>query len=454
MEDIEPSCGVLDFVSDGTVQRRFVVDCGAVSVREDGTERVVTADLSPLRDGRKVDAVLLTHAHMDHMGGLAALAPHLSRQARILMTRPTMRSVRHIIETELRGRTSWANRPYSQASAHETLRRLDAIERPGVISVLGTDILVWPSGHIGGACSFTFRLGGKTVLYSGDRCDSDQTPVLGPTPMPYNWTPDIIAGSDCTYGASDEEPPNWDSELSRLVNLCRERVTASRTVMVYGFSLHRAGIVAAVLDRAGIAAEYPVYLDGAAAVARAKMMTEPEHLWCDRDRLVRFDDVRIIQDRRDRTDAMRAPGGKIVIATSGMGGPGSGVPWRPTVFPDEGATVIFTGYVADDSDGAKVLKAFAEQQPGKPARLTLAETDHMGKPHEVKYALACDVQRVRLGGHNGPKGTLQWFRDMNAGVNVVSHGCVPALTRVAETLASEGMTVVRADQQPVVEIEL
>ncbi len=457
-DDLEVSCAILDVMQGTDIEVRLVVDCGASAEHDGDVERIVGPDLTPLRDGRPVDAVLVTHAHHDHMGCLPALVPFLAADAKFFMTRPTAMAVRHTYRMELdtKSRRPAQIKPYSPAHVREVERRIAEIASVGEHPVApGQTALVWPAGHISGACSYTLPIGGRLVHFSGDRCDHDQPGVLGASSLPDAWRPQIVAGSDCTYGGAVGGQPDWRSEMDRAADLCRQALADDRRVLFYTFSLHRGGALAHELQRLGLADDYLVYLDGSAA-AFAKMFATGRHAWCNRDRPFIIDRVNLIEDRRYRERVRDQAGGYVIIAPPGMGGPGGiGTWWRRELLPDADAVVAFTGYVASGTDGEKILKADAERKAsGGVPRLTFRETDIRGRYVDVNLPLRCQVEHFRLGGHNDRAGSIRWFRDLRPEIAVLSHGSPASLASVEAELKGSIGRLIRADLEPVVEIDL
>jgi len=455
--DIEPSCGVLEELTGGVIENRFVIDCGTGLRRTGGQTVTVTPDLSKFQDGRPIDAVLLTHAHYDHMGSLPALVPFLSRHAGIYMTKATAAALRLLWRAELDStRQIGGPKPYTKAQLREAMRRIKEIGRSGSHHLQpGLDVWVQPAGHISGACSYTIRIGRHLVHYSGDRCDHDQPGVLGGLPPPDSWRPNVVAGSDCTYGLDAVQSSDWRAEMDRAVETCRQALLQDRRVLLYAFALHRSGVIAHELQRQGVTDIGPVCIDGSAGPC-ADLFTHKGNFWCDRDRPFVIDEVGLISDHRERRAVRDSPGGLVIIAPPGMGGPGgTGTWWRRDILPDPDAVVAFTGYVAADTDGAIVLRADAERRrTGQVQRVVFEETDRHGQVRSVSLPLRCQVEQFRLGGHNDHQRTIQWFRDVAPEVAVLSHGSVAALAQVEAELSGSGLRLVRADIHPEVELDV
>lgn len=455
--DIEPSCGVLEILDGATVETRIVVDCGAGIRHVAGKESLRIPDLALFQDGRPIDSVWLTHAHHDHMGCLPALIPYLAPDACVYMTRPTAAAMRRMYRTELDAKTPvGAPKPYTQAQVRETLQRIREIGSVGRHELLpGLPVWVHPAGHISGACSYTALIGQSRVHYSGDRCDHDQPGVLGCPGLPDDWRPDIVAGSDCTYGHDQALKADWRSEMDRTAEVCREALERGERVLLYTFALHRAGAIAHELQRLGIADIGPVFIDGSAG-DYARLFADSRYHWCDRDRPFVIDRIGLITDRRDRESIRLSPGGYVIIAPPGMGGPGGiGSWWRREFLPDPDAVVAFTGYVAPGTDGEIVLRAAEERaRTGQVQRAVFHEKDRRGQKQRVSLAVKCRIEHFRLGGHNDRQRTIQWFRDMAPKTAVLSHGCLGSLSSVEAELSGSIGRLIRADLEPTVEIDL
>lgn len=458
-DDIEPSCGVMDVFDGASIKYRIVTDCGLIPQNGlNADSSWIGPDFSLFEDGKKIDAVRVTHVHGDHVGLLPALAPHLSESARIYLTCPSSAMLGLIMAdgirvADLRG----GKKPYSYFQLIETSRRLRIIERPGEIEILpGVTDFVHPEGHINGACSFTTRLGGQNIHYSGDRCSHDQPGVRGASLLPEEWRPHIIAGSDCTYGADhDSDRRTWNDEMDRGFDICAEALRRGKPVLIFAFGIHRGGALAHELTRRGIGELGDIYLDGAcrefSRIANCAKRAERDF-----SQPLEINSVRKIDGHFDRVRVVESGKPFVVITTPGMGGPGGpGTWWRRYILPTDGATVIFSGYVVPGTDGEKMLRAGEKRaKHGGSISLNFTVQNNFGDLEEERITLRANIAQVRVGSHNPRGQTLDWFSDYKPGVAVLSHGSRTALASLEQELHGNIPKLIRADADRAVEIEI
>lgn len=462
---IAPSCAVLDVAGS-----RIVVDCGIIpdhaSVRSEG-RGWFAPDLSKLDDGKLVDLVCVTHAHADHCGFLPALEPYLAPDASVLLTRPTAALLKGVLKDGLKVYPEQKKvLPFTYDQMKAVLKRRWWVHQPGHEEVLpGIECLVHPEGHIPGSCSFTFRVGGRNVHFSGDRCSHDQPGVLGALPLPAGWEPHVIAGSDCTYGADpDSDCRTWRGEMDRGLEIVAKAVKEGRRVLICAFATHRGGAIAEELCRSGIAGKASVWMDGACG-GRAEFMSEVCE-WSGRERPFVIDErVRPVEpddpshpELSDRRRILEDGGPFVIVASPGMGGPGGAASWwRQRLIEDPEALIVFSGYVAPDTDGFAIAEAAAHRErTGETRSLAFRDMDveRWERPKEIIQEVRCRVARIRIGSHDSRGKIIDWFGRHRPEVAVLTHGNEEAFASLARDLDPGIERVVRSDQEPTVELDL
>jgi metallo-beta-lactamase family protein len=203
--------------------RRLLVDCGLFQ----GTRTLETLNREPFAfDPARIDAVLLTHAHLDHSGLLPRLVAEGFRGS-IWCTAPTAELLQEMLpdaariqeqETDRRNRRADRAgedpfRPlYTAADAEQTVAQTETVPLGRWIEpARGVRARFWNAGHILGSASIELEAGGVRLLFSGD---------LGPGHKSFHPDPDGPAGVDhlfceSTYG--DRERPATTIEQRRAL---------------------------------------------------------------------------------------------------------------------------------------------------------------------------------------------------------------------------------------------
>ena len=96
LNTIAPTCILADLTTpSGEIRWRFVTDCGLMPA---GDGQTLLPNFNALKDGKKIDAVFITHLHTDHVGALPRLLPYLATQARIFLSDPTWAMLEHVLD--------------------------------------------------------------------------------------------------------------------------------------------------------------------------------------------------------------------------------------------------------------------------------------------------------------------------------------------------------------------
>lgn len=253
-----------------TGQGRILVDCGLFQ----GRKHLRVQNWAPFPvPAESIDAVVVTHAHLDHCGYIPRLC-RLGFAGRVFCTEGTERLASivlpdsgHLQEEEAR----YANRKgYSKHDPAEPLyTRADALESLGLFETVpfdrpttvlpGLDVTWRRAGHILGASSLRIHLGsnGLVVVFSGDLGTSHHPLLLPPKPI----GPADVVVTESTYG--DAEHSSFDPEAQ--IASAMDHVTRHNGVLVIpAFAVDRTEVVLFHLDRliaSGRVPDVPVFVD-------------------------------------------------------------------------------------------------------------------------------------------------------------------------------------------------
>jgi len=361
---------------------RVLVDCGLFQGLKDLRLRNWAA--LPI-DAARIDAVVLTHAHLDHCGYLPRLVAQ-GFKGRIFCTPGTrelctlvLPDSAHIQEEDARtaNRHGYSKHTpalplYTSLDAARTLTRLQPVgyNRP-VPVVPGVDVEFVNAGHLLGSAYARLHLGDKTILFGGD-LGRYGCPVL-PDPSPVEKADVLLVES--TYG-DRVHGPNEDAKLAAIIG---DTVARGGKLIVPSFAIGRTEEVIywiKRLEEQGRIPVLPVYIDSPMAAGALQFYRErvdeldPDlnHGNDGQKQVSVFATKRMtVVETVDQSKAvMHSPASSIVIAASGMATGGRVLHHLLAGLPDSRNTVMFVGFQGAGTrgrllvDGAKQIKLLGQ----------------------------------------------------------------------------------------------
>ncbi|MEI5585494.1 MULTISPECIES: MBL fold metallo-hydrolase [unclassified Agromyces] len=340
---------------------RVLVDCGLFQGFKVLRER--NRRPFPVAPG-SIDAVVLTHAHLDHSGYLPALVrdgfagPILATPGTIELSRVLLADSAHLMAEEARhaARRGWSRhrdpRPiYTSADVKATLPRFRELafgERRTAAD--GVDVRLSPAGHILGAAQAHLEAGGRALHFTGD-LGRRRDPLMRP---PADVEACDVLVTESTYGDrrhADEDPAE---RLGEVVSRVTRR---GGVVLIPAFAVGRTETVllhlARLADR-GELPDVPIYLNSPMAVDVASIYERyPEEHRLGGDELTRMYRLATRISTVDDSKLLNLRGGPmIVISASGMLTGGRILHHLRAYGPDAGNAIVLTGFQAGGTRGA------------------------------------------------------------------------------------------------------
>ncbi len=343
---------------------RVLVDCGLFQGYKQLRLRNWAA---PPVAPESIDAVLLTHAHLDHSGYLPVLVRDGLR-APVYCTSGTADLCSVLLpdsgrlqelDAEYANRRGFSrHRParplYTEVDADKALRRLRTVKF-GAELPLGSKVRACfrSAGHIVGAAAVQVLYGGGSIVFSGD-LGRPHDALMRP-PAPRQASEYLVVES--TYGNRKHDPQAPEDALAAVIE---RTVARGGVVVIPAFAVGRTQLLLLLLDRlkcAGRLPDIPVVLDSPMAIAATEIYQRhgAEHQLNDRE-CKRFSEVvRYVRSAED-SKALDQPGGPmILISASGMATGGRVVHHLKAFAPDPRNTILFAGFQAGGTRGAAML---------------------------------------------------------------------------------------------------
>ncbi len=361
--------------------QRILFDCGLFQ----GLKELRQRNWSPLPvPPETIDAVVLTHAHIDHTGWLPRLVaqgfkgPVYCTEGTADLCRLVLPDSAHLQEEDAKfanQRGFSKHHPalplYTEADAAEALSRLRPTKfKQKILVAKGIEAEFINAGHLLGSAyvlvTRTDRSGGR-ILFGGD-LGRYSRPIL-PDPSP-GVDADVLL-VESTYGDRAHAPEDNGEQLARIIN---ETMARRGKVIVPAFAIGRVEEMLYWLFRLedeGRLPRLPIYVDSPMAIKGIQYYAarhdelDPE-IAAMRRNLPRFTSV---DSARDSMALVENDTPAVIIASSGMASGGRVVHHLFAGLPDARNTVLFVGFQAAGTrgrqlvDGAQHVKMFGQHVP-------------------------------------------------------------------------------------------
>ncbi|MXR52834.1 beta-CASP ribonuclease aCPSF1 [Halovenus sp. WSH3] len=353
-----------------TPETRVLIDCGDKPGAEDEVPYLQVPEA--LGSGASsLDAVVLTHAHLDH----SALIPLLFKygyDGPIYTTEPTrdlmgLLTLDYLDVAAKEGRTP----PYDSEMVREAIKHTIPLEY-GDVTDISPDIklTLHNAGHILGSAVAHFHIGDGlyNVAFSGD-IHYDDTRLFNGAVNDFPRVETLVMES--TYGGRNDYQTDQKDSERKLKHTIKNTLDRGGKVLIPAFAVGRSQEIMLVLEEAmreGEIPEVPVHLDGMIWEATAIHTTYPEYLRDElRERIFHEDSNPFLSDQFNHIDGgeeerqdVADEGPSIIISTSGMLEGGPIMSWLEHLGTDPDSTLTFVGYQAQGTLGRRIQNGWDE----------------------------------------------------------------------------------------------
>ncbi|MBD3228419.1 MAG: MBL fold metallo-hydrolase [Candidatus Lokiarchaeota archaeon] len=324
---------------------------------------------------RDLNVVFLTHAHLDHSGGVPYLFSGI-KTPNLVMTPPTRILSKILFRDMLK--LSGYYLPFGQNEVRTALNRAIMVKysKNKWKKMNGVKYLTIDAGHIPGSASFIVEVNGKRIMYTGD-INHISTRLLDGMKNKFPKIDYVIMES--TYGATDH--PERETVEKELVEYINNIIDQEGTVLVPAFGVGRSQEVMCLCTYYNI--RYPIFIDGMARKVSRALMRYVNYL---RDTSLYKKAIRITnfisrgkKKIMERRNAVSMP--SVIIAPSGM--------------LKGGTAIFYADNLKDSVKNAIYLVSF--QLPGSLGRQVLESK--LWKDGNTK--IKAEVKHFPLSSHSG-----------------------------------------------------
>ncbi|MBN1432190.1 MAG: beta-CASP ribonuclease aCPSF1 [Methanomicrobiaceae archaeon] len=355
-----------------TPESKILIDCGEKPGSSDGFPYLYVPEIYPLNT---LDAVVLTHAHLDH----CALVPLLYRygfEGPVYST-PATRDLAVMLQLDyLEVVTNEAGQaPYTSKEVQEYLKR-SIVLNYGSVTDIAPDIKLTyhNAGHILGSAIAHFHVGDGlyNIAFTGD-FNYGKTRLFGPATSQFPRLESIFVES--TYGGSNDLQPSKKDAEEKLYEAVNTTINRGGKVIIPAFAVGRSQEVMLTLEegmRLGKIPKVKVYLDGMIKEATAIHTTYPEYLNPELRKQIFQEGMNpflaecfVQVDSSSIRENVIGGDPSIIITTSGMLNGGPVMEYLNGLAGDEKNMLIFVGYQADGTMGRRIQKGWKEIPQGR-----------------------------------------------------------------------------------------
>lgn len=359
--EIGRSCFLLQ-----TPRSNVLVDCGMNADTSDPSRNYPYLNAMGISLD-EIDALILSHAHMDHMGFIPYLYAY-GYNGPLYCTPPTrdlmvllQQDGVNILNSE-NGKAPYGERDIKKELAHVITREY------GEVTDVTDDIrfTFHNAGHMLGSAMVHLHIGegGHNLVYSAD-IRYGRTRVCDPATTNFPRCETLIL--EATYGGRNDIKPRQEEYESRLIDLVRKTIANKGKVLIPVISSGRAQEIQLVLEEHLKEPNFPVYLDGMSRESSAIHTVYPEYLRHNVQRRILQNDspfdnpmFKTVVNKDQRKSIVESDEPSVILAPSGMLTGGPSVEFLKMLAGDPRNALIFVGYQSAMSFGRKIQQGERE----------------------------------------------------------------------------------------------
>jgi len=351
-----------------TPNSKVLIDCGVNAATNEPSKAYPYLNMLGFSLD-KLDAVVISHGHLDHMGFVPYLYAY-GYEGPVYCTPPT-RDIMVLLQQDyvnLAKRSLSMEPPYTKKNIQKELRNTITVNYEEVVDITPEiKMTLYNAGHILGSASVHLHIGEglHNLVYSGDM-KFGFTKLFDPAHTHFPRVETLLIES--TYGGRGDVMPNRIEQERKLAKVIKETVAKGGSVLIPVFAVGRSQEILLALEeqhRRDPNFEVPIYIDGMVLEASAIHTAYPEYLREHLQRRILSDNspfesplIKVAKGSDKETIIDGEP--SVILAPSGMISGGPSYEYLKLMAGDEKNTIIFVGYQSPLSLGSKIQRGGKE----------------------------------------------------------------------------------------------
>jgi KH/beta-lactamase-domain protein len=347
-----------------THESKILIDCGVNPGTRNAQEAYPRLDWTNITLD-ELDAVVISHAHLDHTGFLPALFKY-GYKGPVYCSEPTLPMMNLIQLDAIKVAAAQGRVPlYSERDVKQVMKQTITLPY-GTVTDISPDIklVLSNAGHILGSASCHFHIGNgdHNFVYTGD-LKYGKTMLLESASWNFPRVETLLIES--TYGAKEDIQPSREEVEAAFIKSVNETLRNGGKVLIPIPAVGRAQELMMVIDqymKSGQIVESPVFMEGMIQEATSIHEAYPEYLARElRQKILETDDNPFDSEyftNIEHADAREEPlreGACIIIATSGMLEGGPVLEYFKNIAPVQKNKILFVSYQVNGTLGRRVL---------------------------------------------------------------------------------------------------
>ncbi len=387
---------------------KVLVDCGLFQGDKELKNR--NWDTFPV-EMSSIDAIVLTHAHIDHTGYIPLLVKKGFR-GEIYCSKATyqLSSILLLDSGRLQEKKAPDLPLYTEKDAEYSLQFFKVVDYDTIVNIGTLKVTLIRSGHILGSAFVILSDGKQTITFSGDLGRPDQLTMKSP---PHLEKTDFLV-IESTYGDRLHDEGDPIEELGHIVN---ETVARGGVLIIPSFAVARTQTILYSLYRLkekNAIPKVPIFLDSPMAIRVTDLFCnfKEEHalppLLCDDI----FDVATYTSTAKKSKKIDTLKHSAIIIAGSGMATGGRVLHHLKAFISDPKNTILFVGFQAEGTEGRALVEGAKEI-----------------KIHDKQYSVRAEIKRIKmLSAHADYNEILEWLSFFKNTIKkvFVTHGEIEA----------------------------